>query len=178
MMDAPTRSIVGREIAARTLGAARQTEADVAVVTGDRGVREWAADLGFSSILELGPSLAGAARAVVGIAATQHRPWVVAHADLPLVDVDDFRAVVAAFEEADYVLAPSYDGGTTVIGGHVPSFDFSYGQGSFRRHLGAAHGSVRILVTPGLALDLDRPSDLSSALTHPRGAWLRSLVDQ
>ncbi|HDL48854.1 MAG TPA: DUF2064 domain-containing protein, partial [Actinobacteria bacterium] len=124
VMDGPTRSIIGRRIAARTLETARQTGADVVVVAGDRGVRRWAATLGFAGIPELEPGLAGAARSAVDVAALDTRPWIVAHADLPLVEVDDFRAVIRALEEAEVVIAPSYDGGTTVIGGTLNAFDF------------------------------------------------------
>jgi len=179
VMDAPTRSIIGRRIAARTLETARQAGADVVVVAGDQGVRRWAAALGFAGIPELEPGLAGAARSAVDTAALDTRPWIVAHADLPLVEVDDFRAVIGALEEAEVVIAPSYNGGTTVVGGTTGAFDFRYGEGSFRRHLGvASRRRVRIVVRLGLALDLDDPSDLESAIRHPRGAWLRSLVDQ
>ncbi|NOY56553.1 MAG: 2-phospho-L-lactate guanylyltransferase [Actinobacteria bacterium] len=179
VMDAPTRSIVGRRIAARTLEAARQTGASVVVVAGDRGVRQWAGALGFASIPELEPGLTGAARAAVDAAAFDTCPWIIAHADLPLVEVDDFHAVIGALEEADVVIAPSYNGGTTVVAGTLGSFDFRYGEGSFRRHLGvASRKRLRIVVRLGLGLDLDGPSDLESAIRHPRGAWLRSLVDQ
>ncbi|NIA24417.1 MAG: 2-phospho-L-lactate guanylyltransferase [Gammaproteobacteria bacterium] len=179
VMDAPTRSIIGRRIAARTLETARQAGASVVVVAGDRGVRQWAGALGFASIPELEPSLAGAARAAVDAAAVETRSWIVAHADLPLVEVGDFRAVIGALEEAEVVIAPSYNGGTTVVGGTMDTFDFRYGEGSFRHHLGiASRRRVRIVVRLGLGLDLDGPSDLESAIRHPRGAWLRALVDQ
>ncbi len=175
MMDARTRSIVGRQVAARTLEAARQSGARTVVATGDDGVRVWASDLGFPSIDEREHSLAGAAHAAVATAAAAGVPWIVVHADLPLIHANDLRLVIDALATADIVLAPSYDGGTTVVAGVTTSFDFSYGNGSFRRHLAAAAGlRTKIVVTLGLALDLDRPSDLRAAMSHPRGAWLRS----
>jgi 2-phospho-L-lactate guanylyltransferase len=174
VLDASTRSIVGREVAARTLDMAGAAGGRVVVVTADGGVRAWAARRGVESTGQSEGGLIGAAMAAVAMA--HGAPWVVAHADLPLVDTADFEAIVEAVEECEVVLAPSFDGGTTVVAGTVASFPFSYGPGSFRRHLAVARERARIVVRLGLALDLDGPSDLSAALRHPRGSWLRELL--
>src|SRR5665811_1981594 len=73
---------------------------------------------------------------------------------------DRARTVPASMAAAGTVLAPSHDGGTSLVGGMLNPFPFRYGPGSFRRHLSAVLGHARVLVRPGLALDLDRPRDL------------------
>jgi 2-phospho-L-lactate guanylyltransferase (CobY/MobA/RfbA family) len=74
------------------------------------------------------------------------------------------------------VLAPSSDGGTSLIGG-VGQFDFAFGPESFHRHLARlAERTVNILTTVGTLLDLDKPADLEAAAAHPRGAWLNGVA--
>ena len=176
-LDAAARSRIGRAVAARTAAAATDAGALVAVVTGDDGVAGWARAHGYLTIDEravLETGLDGAATAVVLEAAQRQRPWAVIHADLPLVTPAALSRVFA-LSQIGTVLVPSYDGGTNVIGGNGASFRFSYGPGSFHRHL-AAHPRSIVSTHPQLALDLDDPADLERALAHPTGAWIRSLV--
>ena len=89
---------------------------------------------------------------------------VVVHGDLPnastLDEVADDGAAPIAVLVADH-----RSDGTTVCA--VPSaapFEFSYGPGSFDRHLGAARRAgleVRIVRDPALAFDVDVPEDLA-----------------
>ena len=101
--------------------------------------------------------LDGAAGAVV---AASRRSWAVLHADLPLLRPEDLVAVWEA--DAPAVLAPSRDGGTSLFCGSGP-MRFSYGPGSFPRHLARAPDAA-IVSRPGLALDLDTPADLATLL--------------
>jgi 2-phospho-L-lactate/phosphoenolpyruvate guanylyltransferase len=97
----------------------------------------------------------------------------VLHADLPLLAARDltesWRASVGRT-----VIAPAHDGGTSLLAGTGP-FPFSYGPGSFHRHLRAAPGAA-VVVRPGLALDLDTVGDLRVALGLGAGAWLSGHV--
>ena len=83
-----------------------------------------------------------------------------------------------AVSSGSWVLAPSSDGGTSLIGGSGdPGFDFAYGVGSFHRHLARLRRcSPKVVFRLGLALDLDHPSDLEAALSHPRGRWLAERI--
>ena len=143
----------------------------VLVVAGDdRGAR-WAADHGFD-VLREPASCTGLNEAIrladahIGSVGT-----VVLPADLPLVAASDLERLLAVHVDGDsVVVAPTADGGTgallrrpgAVIG---PCF----GPNSASRHLSAAAtagvASVSVWI-PGLALDLDRPSDLARA-----GGW-------
>lgn len=169
VLDASERSRLGMSIAARTLELASLVGRS-AVVTGDAGVGEWAQALGHAVVWELPGGLDGAALALVQAAGI--RPWMVLHADLPRLSPADLRAASAALDTHSAVVAPSSDGGTSLIGGSGPA-RFSFGAGSFQRHLASMPGA-HVLVRPGLALDLDTPSDYwawrrSEAIRTPQG---------
>lgn len=172
VLDAPHRSRLGREVASRTIDAARASGAGVAIVTADPGVAEWARRQDAAVVSDPGLGLDEAARAAVE--AAQGRPWVVLHADLPLIAPADVAAVLAALETNGSVIAPSYDGGTSALGGSG-SFSFRYGPGSFHRHFAAAP-RMQVVARVGLAIDLDAPSDLEAARRHRRGSWLAEFV--
>ena len=180
-LDAAARSVLGREIAARTAAAAATAGAEVAIVTGDAGVRRWAQRLGHD-VIDEGPSrgLDAAATALVGHARNEGRPWVVLHADLPLISPHDVGGLLDAVVAHGAVVAPSHDGGTSAVGGSpaVGGSDpirFAYGPASFHRH----HRQVPtapVVVRPGLAWDLDTVFDLESMLRLPGGAWVGDLL--
>lgn len=154
VLDATERSRLGVAIAARTLALADKVGRS-AVVTGDVGVGRWARGLGHAVIWELPGGLDGAAQALVRAAGAG--PWLMVHADLPRLSEQDLVDAITALRSHGAVIAPSSDGGTSLIGGTGP-IGFSFGQGSFRRHL-AAMPRAAVLVRPGLALDLDTPGD-------------------
>ncbi|GMQ85652.1 MAG: hypothetical protein BMS9Abin07_1219 [Acidimicrobiia bacterium] len=158
-LPADRRAALMLRLAGRTTDALRRAGVDVAVVTGDASVGEWASQQNFRLVDEPDPPGLNAA-AAAGIAQADGA-WMVVHADLPLITAGDVVAVRHALASATHVLAPSHDGGTSLIGGSSPTFPFAYGVGSFRRHLAAAPNAA-VLIRPGLALDLDRPSDLDA----------------
>ena len=173
VLDARRRSVLGREVAARTVAAARATGAPVAVVTADPGVGTWARSQGVGVISDPGQGLNAAARAVVETAAD--RPWIILHADLPLITPGDLELVLAGLADTGSIIAPSYDGGTSALAG-LGGFPFRYGPGSFRRHLALARPAPNIVVRVGFAIDLDEPKDLVAASRHPRGVWLADFL--
>ena len=177
VLDAPTRARVGMAVAAHTLAAVTAGGATPAVVTGSDDVAGWATRLGATVIRETSPGLDSAAESVVATAGGQ--PWAVVHADLPLVTGGEMGRVVAALATHNSVLAPSADGGTTVVASVLDRFEFSYGPGSFRRHLRWATlaGTVAVVSQAGTALDLDTPQDLATALALPSARWLSELAE-
>ncbi|MGI9649274.1 MAG: 2-phospho-L-lactate guanylyltransferase [Acidimicrobiia bacterium] len=164
VLSAAQRSRLGRAIAARTIEQALGTGAPVAVVTGDPGVAAWAATTGAEVVLEqpeMEPGLSGAAAAAAAVAVRRESSWLILPADLPLLTVADLEAAISRHRPGGHVIAPSYNGGTSLLMGSG-SFAFSYGPGSFHRHLRAA-GGAEVVVRTGLALDLDTPRDLAMA---------------
>jgi len=165
VLDSHQRSLLGKQIAAHTVTEARSTGARVAVVTGDDGVANWAKDLGVEVVaesIEHGTGLNGAAVAATSQAVRAGLSWMILHADLPHISRGDLKEAFDRFRPGRYVLAPSYDGGTTLLMGTGP-FPFHYGPGSFHHHLRAAGERADVLVRRGLALDLDSPHDLEAA---------------
>lgn len=169
VLDAPQRRRLGTTVAAHTVTTAVRTGATTVVVTGDAGVARWAHRLGVDVVADAGTGLDGAARAAVAHAGGR-RPWIILHADLPLLDSRDLERPLVAVSDGRPVLAPSYDGGTTLLGATTEAFEFSYGPGSFHRHLQAAGGTALVVTAPGLMLDLDDPRDLA-AVRHTL-TWL------
>lgn len=174
-LDPAARSVLGRRIAARTAAVAAAAGAEVVIVTGDAGVRRWAAGLELGTLTEPdGAGLDGAASALCDHAVGLGRLWLVLHADLPLVTEDEVAAILRPLRNGAAVIAPSYDGGTSAIGG-AGRIAFSYGIGSFHRHLRRL-APASVIVRPGLAFDLDTVADLDDVLRHARGQWIKRLL--
>lgn len=171
VLDGPARSRLGRNLAAHTLAIVREAGLEPIVLAADNEVARWAAETGAETMLDAGAGLDDACSAVAGRASGEGRRWMVVHADLPLLTAAEVTEAVGVLASGASVVAPSKDGGTSLIGGHRP-LSFSYGPGSFQRHLGALGGPT-VLVRLGLALDLDDATDLAAALRHPRGEWLK-----
>lgn len=157
------REALGKRVASQTLATLARLPVAVAVVTGDDDVVTWAQRLGYQVLPEGPGGLDGAASSLV--AAARGRPWAVLHADLPLLRAVDVEVALAAADEAGTALAPSSDGGTSLVAGAGP-FAFSYGPGSFVRHLRSVPDAV-VVVRRGLAVDLDTPSDLAAVGNGP-----------
>ena len=174
-LAAETRRGLGSALASRTAWTARDAGADVVIVAGAEEVRRWAQRIGFAAVAQPPdhPGLNGAAAFGAAVASRADRNAYLLHADLPLLTPSTLRR---AFRIAGPVIAPSYDGGTTLIGPIPAGFEFSYGVGSYTRHLAALPGATP-LVCADLALDVDSAQDLARALTFHQGTWLAPFLD-
>ena len=172
-LDAAARSRLGKAVAANTIAAIAAAQLEVAVITGDPAVAEFALAKGAQVIDDHGGSLSEAAAQAAEAAL---EGWLIVLADLPLLVPEDVAALVSARPARGFAIAPAADGGTSAIAGSG-RFAFSYGPGSFSRHLAAvARAPHAVVVRLGLAVDMDTPADLEGALRTRRGAWLRALV--
>lgn len=161
-LPAAARQSLARRMATGVLAAARPLP--VAVVCDDLEVADWARAAGALVIWEPGRGLNGAVEAgVAHLGAMGVTSVVVAHGDLP------HPARLGALSPFDGItLIPDRkEDGTNVIDLPTGSgFEFSYGPGSFSRHLTECSRlgiPVRILHDPELALDIDLPEDLQWA---------------
>ena len=135
----------------------------VAVVCDDPAVARWARGLGALVIWEPGRGLNGAVQhGVARLGREGAEAVVVAAGDLPLAT--DLRWV---FEFHGITIVPDRHGdGTNVIS--VPAgcgFTFSYGPGSFKRHVDEAVRTGRplqVVENTPLAWDVDVPGDLAA----------------
>lgn len=167
-LDRERRSSLAKAAADNVLRACSGAGFDVTVVTGDQMVAEWATERAAAVISDPGKGLNAACD--VGIAASQG-PWVVVHGDLPLLDAVTMRRVGTTLAAGTPVIAPSRDGGTNLLGG-TGRIGFSYGPGSFHRHLAAVLAPPQVLTGIETLIELDTPADLLSAASLPGGAWL------
>ncbi len=160
-LAAPERAALSRRLAAGVVAAAAPLA--VAVVCEDREVAGWARELGALVIWEPGRGLNGAVAAgVARLAAEGVTAVAVAHGDL--ARPAGLVALVLGHPGGVTLVPDGRDDGTNVVvlPGAV-AFRFSYGPGSFRRHLDEATASglaVQVVRGTDLSLDVDLPSDL------------------
>jgi len=155
------RAALARKMAEHVLAAAAPLP--VVVVCDDEEVAAWAQRRGARPLLEPGLGLNGAINAAVAQLCTEGcGRLVVAHADLPLAS--DLPRLA---EIKGIALVPDRrEDGTNVIS--LPAgcgFRFAYGPGSFARHQKEAVRTGlpwRVIHDPGLAWDVDFPSDMTA----------------
>lgn len=166
------RERLARWTAERVVAAAG--EAPVFVVCDHDSVAEWATAHGATVLWQPGVGLNAAVTA--GVAALRDRGIdhaVVAHGDLPRA-----TNLLAVARPDTVTLVPDAAGdGTNVLS--LPTalpFEFAYGAGSFRRHLGLVIDNgwpVSVRHDRLLSLDLDVPADLAHPLVQEvLPAWL------
>jgi 2-phospho-L-lactate/phosphoenolpyruvate guanylyltransferase len=141
----------------------------VLVISRDTKVLAIARDLGAHTVQESGePELNAALLRASQVAGMQHANGVlILPADLPLVTTDDIQQLLFLGRyHHSVVLAPDRNGDGTnamlvVPPGLIP---FSYGAGSYERHMAlanAANATVQIYRSETLSLDIDTPEDLA-----------------
>lgn len=172
-LDPPTRASLGRALADHVTSSARAAGLTPLIVTADAEVSGWSNLAGFTTIADPGEGLNPAVHTGVQWSTDSGRAWIVIHSDLPLVDAPDLMKLREIIEDGRSAIAPSSDGGTSAIGCPAP-IDFAFGVSSFHRHLSMLSNPA-VVTRPGLLLDVDSPSDLEAATTHPRGRWIRNL---
>jgi 2-phospho-L-lactate guanylyltransferase len=158
-LEPSQRIALARAMAERVLAAAGELPA--AVVCDDRDVAGWARDLGALVIWAPERGLNHAVQdGVRHLAALGVTTVIVAHGDLPLAEELSWVG-----DWAGATLVPDrQEDGTPVIG--VPTdcgFVFSYGPGSFGRHVAEAQRlglALRVVKSPSLSWDVDLPADL------------------
>jgi 2-phospho-L-lactate guanylyltransferase len=151
------RNMLALELATRAVTAAHAANLGAAVVSSSPNVVAWSATVGADSWPDSGEGLSAAAHGAV--AALIGAPWIMLHADLPLVNAPTLKTVADA-SASGTVLVPSHDGGTNVIASSG-AFPFAYGPGSFHRHFAAVPGAM-IISNPSLSIDIDTSAQLSS----------------
>jgi len=155
------RHDLARDLATHVTSTAERAGMSPMVVTADDEVAEWATTSGHSVLSDPGTGLDDAATAGVDHVMRSGNPWLILHSDLPLLGVADLQALAQVLLDGSPVIAPSSDGGTSAIGSTGP-LRFSFGPGSFHRHLTRLTTPV-VVTRTGLLLDVDTPNDLVAA---------------
>lgn len=156
VLGAGQRAHLVRRLASTIVEAGRLAGLRVVLVTSDDAVTAWAGDQGIKVIIDPNQGLNAAA----SLATSEMRgAWLFAHADLPVVS-ESALAEIANLAEHHTVLVPSMDGGTNVIA-HTGPFPFSFGEGSFHRHLAAAPDAI-VVANAALSIEVDTPAHLDA----------------
>jgi 2-phospho-L-lactate/phosphoenolpyruvate guanylyltransferase len=134
----------------------------VAVVCDDAGVASWARSLGALVVWEPGRGLNGAVEAgVARLRSMGVEEVTVVHGDLPMATG---IGAIPAFDGVTLVPDRNENGTNLIRTSTTSGFRFSYGPGSFGRHLAEARRlglATWVLRTPGLRFDVDVPEDLA-----------------
>ncbi len=159
------RERLARWMSARVLAAAGELPTYVAC--DDEQVAAWAGEHGAGVLWHPGVGLNAAVNnSVTDLRDAGVTDVIVAHGDLPRA-----HDLAALTEPGMVTLVPDgRDDGTNVVAlPTATTFQFAYGPGSFRRHLGAAIEAglpVRVRRDALLALDIDTPTDLAHPLVQ------------
>lgn len=93
-------------------------------------------------------------------------------ADIPLLKASELEQILSRAPKQGCVLAPAFDGRGTNAAFRRPAdlIPLRFGNDSFKPHLAAARATGKecvVLNLPGLAIDVDNPSDLQQVMAHP-----------
>jgi 2-phospho-L-lactate guanylyltransferase len=108
--------------------------------------------------------------------------------DIPLVEADDIRKLVAVHRDAScrgaraFIIAPARDerGSNAVLCSPAAAVPLRFGADSFFPHLAAARRcgiEPTVLHLPRIALDIDTPDDLALFLATPSHTRARALLE-
>jgi len=104
-------------------------------------------------------------------------------ADIPLIQPLEVTEILQAAPEKGSVLVPAADrrGTNAVLRRPAALFPLRFGNDSFKPHLAAARASGKpcvVLSLPGIALDIDKPSDLAALASAPGKTRAQHLIRQ
>jgi 2-phospho-L-lactate/phosphoenolpyruvate guanylyltransferase len=160
-MSAIERARLAQNMATRVVASAAGLP--VAVVCDDPEVAAWARGLGALVIWEPGRGLNGAVQeGVARLSSAGARLVAVAAGDLPFAT--DLRWVTR-FPGVTIVPDRRQDGTNVIAVPTEAGFTFSYGPGSFARHLDESHRlglATRVVHSAPLGWDVDVPDDLAA----------------
>ncbi len=102
-------------------------------------------------------------------------------ADIPLIQAGELEQILAHAPEEGSLLVPAADGRGTNAAFRRPAnlFPLHFGNDSFRPHLAAARATgkpCQVLQLPGIALDVDNPTDLQRLTALPGETRTQSLI--
>lgn len=157
VLDATERETLVRQLCERARLAIAGANLRCVVVSSSRDVIEWATSNALEHTPDAGRGLSEAA--ATAAQSLDGAPWIVLHADLPLVTSTSLLEITELASRRT-VLVPSHDGGTNVVAarGHFP---FAYGAGSFHRHFAAAPRAI-VAANAELSIDIDTPAQLTA----------------
>jgi 2-phospho-L-lactate guanylyltransferase len=165
------RMDLARRLLSRVLGVVHEAVDDVVVISPDAALEPIVVEAGARLAVQRGLGLnSGLEQARATALRDGVAVLAVLHGDLPLLEPDEVRALAEAVADGGVAVAPDRAGtGTNGLAQRPPdAIPFRFGRGSFARHLAEAQSRdlpLAVVRRPGIAFDLDTPTDLAD--------WLR-----
>lgn len=145
------------------------------VISRDNKALTIAREYGARTVQESGqPELNAALMRATQVARRFHADAVlILPADLPMLTANDVQQVLALGQQSSGIVIASdqnHDGTNALLVRPPGAIEYSYGPGSYERHIGLARLAgvdVQVYESSGLSLDIDVPADLAyyNALT-------------
>ena len=175
VLSAPARATLSLTLLGTICAALRATGGveEIVIMTPDPDVRAYAAACGVRAVPDPSPGLNGALAGVFRTLSSASHGMLVVAGDLALLAPADVAAVLASGGARTLVLAPSKDqtGTNALLLPPGVVMEPLYGNGSrllHRRRAMTQGLRVVEVYRPGLAFDLDTPTDLAALLS---GGW-------
>ena len=183
VLDQPARAELAQAMLTDVLDALAMSKNSVGIVTSDPYATDLAKEFGFEVIpdnnnLSETDAIEMATQICVerGIEST-----LVIPGDIPLVTSDELQQILQAAPSEGSVMVPAADdrGTNAVFRRPAGLFPLRFGNDSFKPHLAAARATKKpciVLSLPGIALDIDNPSDLHQLTQAPGDTYAQRLI--
>jgi len=174
VLDQPSRTELAQAMLADVLQALAASYNPVSIVTSDPYAINLAKEFKFAVI----PDNNNRSETDAIETATRHceihgiESTLVIPADIPLIKPEELDQIFTAAPSVGSVLVPAADGRGTNAAFRRPAglFPLRFGNDSFKPHLAAAKATEKpcvVLSLPGIALDVDNPSNLQTLKDAP-----------
>jgi 2-phospho-L-lactate guanylyltransferase len=178
VLDQASRTELAQAMLADVLAALhslrRRTEVKVALVTSDPFATRLAQEYSFEIIPDqINPGETGAIEMATRLCVQRGEPsTLVVPADIPLIQAWEVEEILARAPQEGSVLVPAADGRGTNAILRTPAdlFPLRFGNDSFKPHHAAAQATGKpcvVIELPGIAVDVDNPSDLRTLMSLP-----------
>jgi 2-phospho-L-lactate guanylyltransferase len=174
LLDQSTRTTLAQAMLLDVLRAVADcAENKVAIVTTDPYATRLAREFNFETIEDNNISETAAIEFATQVCESRNiESTLVIPGDIPLITAAELNQVLEAAPPEGSVLVPAADGrGTNAIFRRPAGlFPLRFGNNSFKPHLAAARATGKpciVLSLPGIALDVDNPSDLRALTDAP-----------
>jgi 2-phospho-L-lactate guanylyltransferase len=187
LLDQPTRTELAQAMLFDVLEAVSQckSRSEVGLVTTDVFAVKLARHFGFQVI----PDHANSGETAAIAMATQFcesqgiESTLVIPGDIPLIQASELDQIIDAAPAEGSVIVPAGDGRGTnaILRRPAGLFPLRFGNDSFKPHVAAARDTGRpcvVISLPGIALDVDNPSDLKQLAKAPGETRAQQLVRQ
>ncbi len=176
VLDQPSRTKLAQAMLHDVLSALHgwKERPQVAVVTGDLYAAELARGYSFEIIVDTeNPGETGAIEMATRACVERGADFtLVIPADIPLIQSWELEEILKRAPEQGSLLVPAGDGRGTNAAFRRPAnlFPLRFGNDSFKPHHAAAKATGKpcvVLELPGIAVDVDNPSDLQRLISLP-----------